>query len=394
MGDGDGSFGALLRARRLSAGLSQEGLAERSGLSVRAIRELERGRTRRPYPDSVHRLAEALGLDGAARARFVTAAGRRLAPDASGVKGGLADGAAGQCEAGAVVPRQLPAAVAAFVGRRDQLSALTQALRQPGGTAVITAIGGTAGVGKTALAVQWAHQFAARFPDGQLFVNLRGFDPSGTPVAPGDAVRVLLEALQVPADRLPRTVEAQLGLYRSLLAGKRMLVVLDNARDVAQVRPLLPGSPSCRVIVTSRNLLAGLAAIEAAQPLLLDVLSGAEARELLQRRLGAPRLIADPGAAAQIIESCARLPLALSVIAARAAIRPDLPLPQIASDIASGQGLDAFTGDGDPAADVRAAAMDDATHDMQAEDPGTPEQQQRAGSQPAASDQGPNRRRG
>src|SRR5947207_2637075 len=139
----------------------------------------------------------------------------------------------------------------------------------PGGTAVITAIGGTAGVGKTALAVHWAHQVAGESPDGQLYVNLRGFDPSGTPVTPEEAVRVLLDSLDVPATRRPQTIEAQLGMYRSLLAGKRMVVLLDNPRDAAQVRPLLPGAPTCRVIVTSRNQLTGLVATAAARPLLL-----------------------------------------------------------------------------------------------------------------------------
>ena len=249
----------------------------------------------------------------------------------------------------------LPAAVPAFVGRRAQLATLSQVLQQPGGTAVITAIGGTAGVGKTALAVHWAHQVAGEFPDGQLYVNLRGFDPSGTPVTPDEAVRVLLDSLDVPAEQRPQTVEARLGLYRSLLAGKRMLVLLDNARDAAQVRPLLPGAPTCRVIVTSRNQLAGLVATEAARPLQLDVLTDREASQLLEQRLGADRLAAHPGAAARIIASCARLPLALSIIAARAAMRPDLSLREIAAELAASPDLDAFRDDSDPAADVRAA---------------------------------------
>jgi len=349
-----GGFGARLRACRRSAGLSQQELAERSGLSVRAISDLERGHTRWPYPDSLRRLADALELREAARAEFIAAAGRRLARPAT-VGPGPAGGETRRAGGARVVPRQLPAAVPAFVGRRDQLAALSQVLHQPAGTAVITAIGGTAGVGKTALAVQWAHQVAGEFPDGQLFVNLRGFDSSATPVTPADAVRVLLDALQIPADRLPQTVEGQLGLYRSLLAGKRMLVLLDNARDAAQVRPLLPGAATCRVVVTSRSQLTSLAAIEAAYPLILDILTGAEARQLLEQRLGASRLAADPGAAAQIISCCAYLPLALCIIAARAAMRPDLSLAQVAAALAAHPDLDAFTDGGDPAADVRAA---------------------------------------
>ncbi|HEY1915343.1 MAG TPA: tetratricopeptide repeat protein [Streptosporangiaceae bacterium] len=341
-------FGPRLRACRLTAGLSQQELAEQSGLSIRAISDLERGRTRWPRQDSVHRLADVLGLRDAARAQFIAAAGRRLAGD-------TAAAATGNGGPERAVPRYLPAAPPSFVGRAEYLAALSQVLDEPGGTAVITAIGGTAGVGKTALAVQWAHQAATNFPDGQLFVNLRGFDPSGSPVTPAQAVRVLLEALQIPADRMPQTVEGQLGLYRSLLAGKRILVVLDNARDVAQVRPLLPGSATCRVVVTSRNQLTSLTAIEAAQPLTLGVLSDAEGYQLLRVRLGAERLARDPRAAAQIVTACAHLPLALGIIAARAAARPDLSLAQIARDLAARPDLDAFAADDDPAADVRTA---------------------------------------
>jgi len=313
-------FGYQLRECRLAAGLSQHGLAQRSGLSIRMISDLERGRTKWPYRDSLNRLADALALDGQPRAAFIAAAGRRLAPTRGPSKPGP--------------PRQLPAAVPGFAGRADQLDALSRILEQPGGTAMICAIGGMAGVGKTALAVQWAHQVAAEFPDGQLYVNLRGFDPSGEPVPAGDAARGFLDALGVPPSQLPPTAEAQLGLYRSLLAGKRVLVVLDNARDVGQVRPLLPGSPTCRVIITSRNQLTSLAAIEAARPLVLDVLTEPEARQLLSDRLGASRLATDPGATSRIVSACARLPLALSIVAARAATQPRLPLGQIAARLA------------------------------------------------------------
>ena len=353
MSEDGGAFGSHLRSCRRAAGLSQQELAERAGLSVRTIGNLERGASKWPYRDSLHRLADALGLRDEARAGFIAAAGRRLAPDA--VAGGTGPGGARPGTRARVVAAHLPATLPAFVGRRDQLAILSQVLQQPGGTAVITAIGGTAGVGKTALAVHWAHQVAGEFPDGQLYVNLRGFDPSGTPVTPEEAVRVLLDSLDVPAEQWPQTVEAQLGLYRSLLAGKRMLVLLDNARDAAQVRPLLPGAPTCRVIVTSRNQLTGLVATAAARPLQLDVLTDREASQLLEQRLGADRLAAHPGAVAQIIASCARLPLALSIIAARAAMRPGLDLREIAAELAARPPLDAFRDDSDPAADIRAA---------------------------------------
>src|SRR5262249_28803857 len=152
---------------------------------------------------------------------------------------------------------------------------------ETGGTVVISAIGGTAGVGKTALAVYWAHLVADQFPDGQLYVNLRGFDPSGSVMDPAEAVRRFLDALQVPPARIPVGLDAQATLYRSQLADKRMLVVLDNARDTAQVRPLLPGAATCLVLVTSRNQLTSLIATDDARPITLDLLTDDEARQML-----------------------------------------------------------------------------------------------------------------
>jgi hypothetical protein len=139
------------------------------------------------------------------------------------------------------------------------LTGLLDQLGDGSGTVVISAIGGMAGIGKTALAVHWAHQAAAHFPDGQLYVNLRGFGPTGLPATPAEAVRGFLDALGVKPAQIPAAVEAQAALYRSMIAGKRLLIVLDNAWDEDQVRPLLPGSPGCLVIVTSRNQLTGLA---------------------------------------------------------------------------------------------------------------------------------------
>ncbi|HEY7144932.1 MAG TPA: BTAD domain-containing putative transcriptional regulator [Streptosporangiaceae bacterium] len=258
------------------------------------------------------------------------------------------------------VPAQLPAAVAAFAGRGTELASLDALLPRAepvsGGPAavVISALSGTAGVGKTALAVHWAHQVSARFPDGQLYVNLQGFHPGGAAVEPGEAVRGFLEAFGVPVARIPAELPAQAGLYRSVLAGKRVLVVLDNARDVEQVRPLLPGSPRCLAIVTSRNHLTGLVAAEGAYPLTLGLLPAADARDLLARRLGAARVAAEPDAADEIIACCARLPLALTIAAARAASSPGFPLAAVAAELRESAGaLDPFHG-GDPATDVRA----------------------------------------
>jgi DNA-binding SARP family transcriptional activator len=253
-------------------------------------------------------------------------------------------------------PRQLPATVAGFAGRAAELAALTRMLDEAGGpgTVVISAIGGTAGVGKTALALHWAHQVAGRFPDGQLHVNLRGFDPSGTPASPADAIRGFLDALGVPPGRIPASAEAQAGLYRDLLADRRMLIVLDNARDERQVRPLLPASPASLILVTSRSQLPGLAAANGAGLLTLDVLTQAEAVTMLTARLGADRAAAESDAVDRVADLCACLPLALAVAAARAAARPTFPLAALADELADAAGrLDALDA-GDPAASVRA----------------------------------------
>jgi DNA-binding SARP family transcriptional activator/Tfp pilus assembly protein PilF len=264
---------------------------------------------------------------------------------------------AGAAIARTAVPRELPARVRHFTGRDDELAALTKMLDRSGTpdpeAIVISAIGGTAGVGKTALAVHWAHQVADRFADGQLYVNLRGFDPSGTPVTPAEAVHGFLVALGMPAGRIPVQQNAQVSLYRSLLAGKQVLIVLDNARDEAQVRPLLPASPASLVIVTSRNQLAGLAAADGARLLNLDVLTRAEAVQLLAARIGAGRAAAEPEAVDEIARLCAHLPLALAVAAARAAARPRFALTELAAELGDTDGrLDALDA-GDPVASVR-----------------------------------------
>jgi tetratricopeptide (TPR) repeat protein len=256
------------------------------------------------------------------------------------------------------VPRQLPATISGFAGRIAELEALTRMLDEfvadSPGTVVISAIGGTAGVGKTALALHWAHRVAGRFADGQLYVNLRGFEPSGVAMPTAEAVRGFLDALGVPPDRIPLQAEGQAGLYRSLLADRAMLIVLDNARDEQQVRPLLPASPASLVIVTSRNQLGGLAAADRARLLTLDVLGQGEAVQMLTSRLGAGRAAAEPGAAGEIAALCGRLPLALAIAAARAQARPDFPLAALAAELRDRAGrLDALDA-GDPAASVRA----------------------------------------
>ncbi|MEU9338161.1 BTAD domain-containing putative transcriptional regulator [Streptomyces sp. NPDC048290] len=256
-------------------------------------------------------------------------------------------------------PAQLPGDLLTFVGRRPELDKVRALLPAPGSapsTVVISAIGGMAGVGKTALAVHWAHEIADRFPDGQLYLNLRGFDPSGAVVAPGEAIRTFLDALGVPPKQIPAELAAQAALYRTLLDRRRMLILLDNARDAEQVRPLLPGARGCLVIVTSRNRLTGLVVGEGAHPLTLEELTVEEAHDLLARRLGARRLAAEPEATAEIIARCARLPLALAIVAARAAAHPAFPLAAVAAELRDSHGsLDAFeAGDDDLTTDVRA----------------------------------------
>ncbi|MEU0430604.1 BTAD domain-containing putative transcriptional regulator [Streptomyces sp. NPDC006290] len=255
-------------------------------------------------------------------------------------------------------PAQLPADLPTFAGREAELDRVRALLPEAGEaptSVVIGAIGGMAGIGKTTLAVHWAHEMADRFPDGQLYVNLRGFDPTGVVMMPEDAIRTFLDALGVPPMRIPASLDAQAALYRSMLAQRRVLVLLDNARDTDQVRPLLPGSPGCLVIVTSRNQLTGLVAAEGAHPLTLDQLTPAEAYDLLARRLGTDRPAAEPRAVDEIITRCARLPLALSIVAAHAAAYPGFPLSAIVDELRESHGsLDAFAGGDDITTDVRA----------------------------------------
>jgi tetratricopeptide (TPR) repeat protein len=215
-------------------------------------------------------------------------------------------------------------------------------------------IGGTAGIGKTALAVHWAHQVAPRFPDGQLYVNLRGFDPSRAPMEPAVAIRRFLDALDVSPERIPADPEDQAALYRSHLAGRRILILLDNARDAEQVRPLLPGVPGCLVVITSRDQLGGLVALDGAIPLTLDLLTEPEARELLIRRIGSERVLYAERTAVELINLCARLPLALNIAAARAALHPARPLSELVDELRDARRRLDTLSTGDPAADVSA----------------------------------------
>jgi tetratricopeptide (TPR) repeat protein/transcriptional regulator with XRE-family HTH domain len=352
MTDDAAAFAARLIAFRRSAGLSQQELAERSGLSIRAISNLERARTRRPHPDTLSRLADALRLDDKARRELAAAAGRRLART---VTAAPEDKLPPQ-GAGLVVPQQLPGPVRHFIGRESELAALTELLGQPdaaGAAMVISAIGGTAGVGKTALALYWASQVAGRFPDGQLYVNLRGYAP-GPPMPPADALTAFLRALGVPANDIPADVEERAAQYRGLLATRRILVMLDNAGEVEQVRPLLPGASHCSVVVTSRDSLAGLVARDGAQRIDLDLLSPADAVTLLRALIG-ERADADRAATKALADLCCRLPLALRVAAELSASRPAMPISALAAELTDQRRkLDLLEAGGDPRTAVRA----------------------------------------
>jgi DNA-binding SARP family transcriptional activator len=297
-----------------------------------------RGEALAVYDAARRVLTEELGLEPGPSLAALQA--RVLADDPALAAPALAPPRAGA----GVVPRQLPAGVGFFAGREDELKQLDELLDRaglpdgadddggPGGAVVISAVAGMAGVGKTALAVHWGHRVAARFPDGQLYVNLRGYDP-GVPVTADEAAGWFLAALGVPAAQIPADAQARCGLYRSVLAGRRVLIVLDNARDAAQVRPLLPGGGGCLVVVTSRSALAGLAAGEGAWPLRLAPLDDEQAASLLAARLGPERVAAEPEAVAELTGRCGHLPLALAVMAARAAADPDLPLGAVAAQL-------------------------------------------------------------
>jgi DNA-binding SARP family transcriptional activator len=305
------------------------------------------------------RLVEELGTDPGTGLQDLHQ--RMLAADPS-----LNPTPAGTTTESTIIPRQLPAAPAAFVGRQDELDRLDTTLpasglaegsapsvpeKTPVGTMmVISAIRGTGGIGKTWLALTWAHHNLDRFPDGQLFVDLRGFSPTGRPVHAADVLGGFLEALGVAWDRQPAGPERRSELYRSLVADKRMLIVLDNAASTDQVAPLLPGGRHCTVLITSRSHLRGLVARHGARPVHLDVLTDTEAHTLLAAALGTDRTATNASAVAELIELCGGFPLALGLIAARVTADPHLPLTDIITELRA-LGVDALDSD-DPTASL------------------------------------------
>ncbi|MFD7653034.1 BTAD domain-containing putative transcriptional regulator [Actinosynnema sp. NPDC059797] len=324
--------------------------AGRAGEVVAELRELTRRHPLRESSwarlvtalDAAGRRAEALAAYREARSRLVDELGVEPGPALRQSHRNVLG--AGPAAAPPRVPRQLPVPPRVFVGRRRALAEL-DAVRSGRGPR-IAVISGTAGVGKSALAVRWAHLAAPRYPDGQLYANLRGFDPSGRRASPAEVLHGFLEALGVPAARIPAGADERASLYRDLLADRRVLVLLDNARDADQVRPLLPGSPGSLVLATSRDRLTGLVVREGARPVRLDLLTPGEAVELLEAGVGGDRTAAEPDAADRLVARCAGLPLALAVVAARAAIEPAASLGALADELEGDGALDALdTGD-------------------------------------------------
>ncbi|MEV6604101.1 tetratricopeptide repeat protein [Kutzneria sp. NPDC051319] len=304
---------SVVRRFRQRAGLTQEGLAQRSGVSVRTIRGLETGDRPNPQLASLRQLADAMTLSPEDRDELMAS-----------VLGT------------ASVPRQLPLSPSGFTGREAELAQLDAAASM----VVISAVAGAGGIGKTWLAVRWAHRHLDRFPDGQLFVDLRGFSPDSDPVDPLAALRGFLDALGVDTARVTGDLDEHAARYRSEVAGKRMLIVLDNAATADQVVPLLPGTPTCTVLVTSRRVLSALLHRHGAHHVPLSALDEDEAREFLVQGLGSRRVAAEPAAAEELIEACGRYPLALAIMVSRG--RNSASLARLAAELRQ-HGLDALT---------------------------------------------------
>jgi DNA-binding SARP family transcriptional activator/tetratricopeptide (TPR) repeat protein len=362
----------LLADEHVDAVLRLADVADRLGEHVRAVHRLRHAAALHPMHERLHaklmvclagagRQAEALAVYDDVRARLSRDLGIDPGPDLLDSQlRVLRQRWAGDPQIPpppplTVPPAQLPSAMTGFVGRAAELERLTAAVERRT-TATQVVVTGPPGVGKTTLVVHWAHLAVERFPAGQLYLDLRGFDPGGAdPLTPSEAVSLLLEALGVPPTQCPDRFATRVGLYRTLLAQQRMLIVLDNARDADQVRPLLPGSAGTVAVVVSRDRLDGLVASTDADILDLRLLTSAEARDLLSARVGAGRTGAEPAAVARIVARCANLPLALAVVAARARIEAEFPLAAIADRLdETDAGLSVFDG-GDAATNVTAA---------------------------------------
>jgi DNA-binding XRE family transcriptional regulator len=323
-------LGNIVRIRRCAAGLTQEELAQRSGLSVRTIRNIERGRTVTPTRTSVRLIAAALSGPSAEPTAWETPVD--IPAPESAFRAGTAW--AVNLLAGAAAPAQLPPGPGALSGRAREVGRLSDRLvrarRGAGaGPAATVVVVGMAGIGKSAVALTTADRVRAAFPDGQLHVNLRG---TAAPAPPAEVLSRLLRDLGTPVSEVPSDVDERAGRYQSLLTGRRVLLVLDDARDAGQVRPLIPNSPGCGVIVTSRHQLAD---VEGCRPLPLGPLPAAAARELLATIVGPERLAREPVATELLLSACGGIPLALKIVALRLASRPAWSVQRLAHRLAS-----------------------------------------------------------
>jgi len=340
------SRSAALRRFRLRKSLSQEQLAEQAGLAVRTVREVEAGRAR-PRDSTIRLLAEALGLSESEHDELrrsvgpqghVEAGARQKSPPRVD-RTALADGR--------TVPAELPRDTAAFVGRDEQLAALTGELSAGADSHPRPiVVSGPAGVGKTAVAVHWGHRQRESFPDGQLYVDLRGH-ANGEPVSPIVALAAFLRALGVAGDDIPSGLNEAAAFFRSTVADRSLLVVLDNAHSPDQVRPLLPGGPGTFALITSRDKLSGLIVRDSARPVPVDHFAPEESSTLLNRLLETPRPGMRPEDTGRLAEHCAHLPLALRIAAANLVLEPRLTVPNYLESLRSDR-LSTLSVDGDP----------------------------------------------
>jgi hypothetical protein len=323
--------------------VSLEDLAERVGEPKSTIHAYLTGKRLAPS-QVLDRIVIALGTTAAEQREWAEAWYRVSADREAGHRAAATTGIRES------VPRQLPGSAGQLTGRAVALDELDELLMHTE-YGLLAAITGMAGVGKTALAVHWAQTRAERFPDGQLYLDLQGFDPD-QPIQPGQALARFLRALGVAGPEIPREMAERAALYRSLLAGRRMLILLDNARDVEQLRSLLPGTSSCTVLVTSRDSLSGLIARHGAHRLELDVFEPAASIELLRALIG-PRVEREPGPAARLGQLCGSLPLALRIVAERATEHPGWPLRALADELGSGSPLELLDAGEDPRTAIR-----------------------------------------
>jgi len=326
------SFADLLRRLRTGARLTQEELAEAAGISPRSVSDLERGINRTARKDTAFLLADALNLTGQVRAAF-TAAARGRAPAAEVLA--ARSGAAAANGSAAAATRTLPRDIGSFTGREGDLARLLETLAgvtAGGGTVAIHAIDGMAGIGKTTFAVHAAHQLAGSFPDGQFFVPLHAHTPGQRPVDPADALASLLLMAGMTAQLVPPGLEARAARWRDQVAGKRVLLLLDDVAGHEQVRPLLPGTPGSLVLITSRRRLT---ALEDAKVLSIDTLTPADAAALLARLADRPDLDPNADATGEIARLCGYLPLAIGMLAGQLRHHPARIAAELAADLAA-----------------------------------------------------------